>query len=263
MPYASINGQQLHYLDTGGAGPAIVFSHGLLMDHAMFAPQIKALRDHYRVIAWDERGHGLTNDAGAPFSYYDSADDLVGLLDHLGVAQAVFAGMSQGGYLSLRAALRHPQRVRALILIDTQARPEAAETLPMYEQMIGTWVAQGLSDEMAGTIEHIILGAGYARAAAWKEKWKAQRPTNLAQIFHTLASRDDISGELGRIAVPALVIHGDADAAIPLAHAQEMARALPQARLEVIAGAGHASNLTHPEQVTPLIEAFLSRLASH
>ena len=260
MPYAAINGQQLHYLDTGGAGPAVVFSHGLLMDHAMFAPQIKALKDRYRVIAWDERGHGLTNDASAPFSYYDSADDLAGLLAHLGVNQAVLAGMSQGGYLSLRAALRYPALVRALILIDTQAGPEAAETLPAYEQMIHTWATQGLSDGLAATIEHIILGAGYARAEAWKEKWRAVRPANLAQIFHTLASRDDIRGELARIAVPALVIHGDADAAIPLAAAQQMAATLPAATLAVITGAGHAANLTHAEQVTPLIERFLATL---
>lgn len=260
MPYAAINGQQLHYLDTGGAGPAVVFSHGLLMDHAMFAPQIKALKDRYRVIAWDERGHGLTNDASAPFSYYDSADDLAGLLAHLGVNQAVLAGMSQGGYLSLRAALRYPALVRALILIDSQAGPEAAETLPAYEQMIHTWATQGLSDEMAATIEHIILGAGYTGAEAWKQKWRAVRPANLAQIFHTLASRDDIRRELARIAVPALVIHGDADAAIPLAAAQQMAETLPAATLAVIAGAGHAANLTHAEQVTPLIERFLATL---
>lgn len=260
MPYAAINGQQLHYLDTGGAGPAVVFSHGLLMDHAMFAPQIKALKDRYRVIAWDERGHGLTNDASAPFSYYDSADDLAGLLAHLGVNQAVLAGMSQGGYLSLRAARRYPALVRALILIDSQAGPEAAETLPAYEQMIHTWATQGLSDEMAATIEHIILGAGYTGAEAWKQKWRAVRPANLAQIFHTLASRDDIRRELARIAVPALVIHGDADAAIPLAAAQQMAATLPAATLAVIAGAGHAANLTHAEQVTPLIERFLATL---
>ncbi|MDP3858817.1 MAG: alpha/beta fold hydrolase [Stagnimonas sp.] len=260
MPYAAINGQQLHYLDTGGAGAAIVFSHGLLMDHAMFAPQIKALKDRYRVIAWDERGHGLTNDASAPFSYYDSADDLAGLLAQLGVRQAVFAGMSQGGYLSLRAALRHPALVQALILIDTQAGPEAADTLPQYEQLIQTWMAQGLSAEMATTIEHIVLGAGYARAPAWKQKWAAVRPANLAQIFHTLASRDDIRGELSRIRVPTLVIHGEADAAIPLSAAEAMTAALPNARLEVIPGAGHAANLTHPEQVTPLIERFLGSL---
>ena len=81
MPFASINGQQIFYQDSGGDAPAIVFSHGLLMDHEMFAPQVAAFQDSYRCIVWDERAHGRTasDETPAPFSYYDSADDLAGL----------------------------------------------------------------------------------------------------------------------------------------------------------------------------------------
>ena len=122
MPIARVNGQAIAYEDTGGPGPAIVFSHGLMMDHTMFTPQVGALRGRWRCIAWDERGHGGTaGDTLAPFSYYDSADDLAALLAHLGIERAVLAGMSQGGFLSLRCALTHPEIVRALVLIDTQA----------------------------------------------------------------------------------------------------------------------------------------------
>ena len=87
MPIASVNGQNLYYEDTGGRGPALVFSHGLLMDHTMFAPQVQALQGRFRCISWDERGHGQTADPEqcAPFDYYDSADDLAALLEHLGV----------------------------------------------------------------------------------------------------------------------------------------------------------------------------------
>jgi len=128
MPIAHANGQKLYYEDTGGSGPAVVFSHGLFMDHEMFAPQVTALRDRYRVISWDERGHGGTAGADlAPFTYYDSADDLAALLASLGVERAVLAGMSQGGFLSLRAALTHPGIVKGLILIDTQAGVEDPE----------------------------------------------------------------------------------------------------------------------------------------
>jgi 3-oxoadipate enol-lactonase len=137
MPFAQVNGQELYFEDTGGKGPAVVFSHGLLMDQSMFAPQVAALASRYRCISWDERGHRRTaTDTLAPFTYYDSANDLVGLLDHLGVKRAVLAGMSQGGYLSLRCALKHPERVRALVLIDTQAGPEDPAKLPGYKQML-------------------------------------------------------------------------------------------------------------------------------
>ena len=84
MPTANIKGRDIFYTDTGGSGPAVIFSHGLLMDHEMFAPQVTALRGQYRCITWDERGHGLTaTDVLEPFTYYDSADDLAGLLAHL------------------------------------------------------------------------------------------------------------------------------------------------------------------------------------
>ena len=87
MPFAQVNGQNIYYEDTGGRGPAIVFSHGLLMDHTMFEPQIQALQGQYRCISWDERGHGQTADPEhcEAFSYYDSADDLAALLKYLGV----------------------------------------------------------------------------------------------------------------------------------------------------------------------------------
>jgi pimeloyl-ACP methyl ester carboxylesterase len=261
MAYAQVNGQRLYFEDTGGSGPAVVFSHGLLMDHEMFAPQVAALRDRYRVIAWDERGHGQTAGAElAPFSYYDSADDLAALLRHLGIERAVLAGMSQGGYLSLRCALTHPEIVRALVLIDTQAQVEDPAKMPAYEVMLKDWAANGLSDQTAGIIEQIILGAGWPGSATWKAKWKTVQPHNLMACFQTLGSRDDISGKLAQIKVPALVIHGDKDMAITLDRGRALANGLPQAELAVIPGAGHAANLTHAAAVTPLIEKFLASL---
>jgi pimeloyl-ACP methyl ester carboxylesterase len=263
MPFAQINGQELYFEDTGGKHPAIIFSHGLLMDHSMFAPQVTALRSTYRCITWDERGHGRTAaDTLAPFTYYDSADDLVGLLDHLGVKQAVLAGMSQGGFLSLRCALKHRERVRALVLIDTQAGPEDPANMPGYKQMLDVWVSQGLPDSIADTVEQIILGQNWAGAAEWKKKWRGWKAVNLLQCFHTLAERDDLSDEVGKIKAPALVIHGDADAAITLERGQALARSIPGAEFVVIKGGGHASNLTHADQVNPAIEKFLARLGA-
>src|SRR5215469_16926930 len=131
MPMASINGVTLSYTDTGDDAP-VVFSHGYLMDLSMFDPQVAALAPEYRVITWDQRGFGGTRATGA-FTYWDSAADVLGLLDHLGIDQAVLAGMSQGGFLSLRAALLAPQRVRALVLIDSQAGQEDPAVAPAYE----------------------------------------------------------------------------------------------------------------------------------
>src|SRR5580704_7252491 len=261
MPIANVNGQKLYYEDTGGSGPAVVFSHGLFMDNEMFAPQVEALRGRYRCITWDERGHaGTASDTLEPFTYYDSADDLAALLKHLGTERAVLAGMSQGGFLSLRCALTHPEIVRALILIDTQAGCEDPARLEGHMQLANAWATGGLSDEIAGVVESIILGDNWAGAGAWKAKWRQIKPVNMMGCMQTLANRDDVTGKLGGINVPALVIHGDADAAIELPLAQALAAGLASAELVVVPGAGHAANLTHPETVNPAIERFLATL---
>jgi pimeloyl-ACP methyl ester carboxylesterase len=262
MPIAEVNGQRLYYEDTGGAGPPVIFSHGLFMDHEMFAPQVAALQDRYRCITWDERGHaGTAGETLAPFTYYDSADDLAALLGHLGIERAVLAGMSQGGFLSLRCALTHPDVVRALILIDTQAGQENPEALKGHMQLAEAWAAAGqMPDPIASVVEGIILGDNWAGAGAWKAKWKTIQPVNMLGCMNTLATRDDVTGKLGQIKVPALVVHGDADAAIELRLAETLAAGLPDARLVVVPGAGHAANLTHPEVVNPAIAAFLGGL---
>jgi 3-oxoadipate enol-lactonase len=260
MPFAAVNGQRLAYDDTGGSGPVIVFSHGFLMDRSMFVHQVAALREQYRVVTWDERGFGDTVWDGAPFTYWDSAADVLGLLDHLGVERAVLAGMSQGGFLSLRAALTAPDRVRALVLLDSGADVDHPEVLAGYQGMIDTWVTVGPVDELAQGVAGIILG-DEALAATWIAKWKARDHAALREPGATLVGRDDVSGRLGEIGCPALVVHGSADVAITLDRAEAMAAALAGAGpVVVVEGAAHAANLTHPEPVNAAIASFLAGL---
>lgn len=261
MPFAQVNGQHIYYEDTGGDGPVLLFSHGLLMDGSMFAPQVEAFKAQYRCITWDERGHGQTATGTCePFTYYDSADDAVALLRHLGIQSAVFVGMSQGGYLSLRAALRHPEVVQALVLIDTQAMVEDPAKMEGHQVLLQQWLEHGLSDEAAHMIQHIILGQGWSGAAKWHAKWKQAQPGDLMASFTALATRDDISADVGRIAAAALVIHGDDDQAIDVDRAKAMADAMPESRMVLVPGAGHAANLTHPEPVNAAMKEFLAGL---
>ena len=121
MPHAEVNGQRIYFQDTGGDGLPIVLAHGFLMDRSMFEPQIEAFAGEHRLVTWDQRGFGQTEFDSQPFTYWDSADDCLALLDHLQLDRAVIGGMSQGGFVALRAALKAPERVRALILLGTQA----------------------------------------------------------------------------------------------------------------------------------------------
>jgi pimeloyl-ACP methyl ester carboxylesterase len=261
MAYADVNGQRLYYEDTGNENAdVIVFSHGLLMDHEMFAPQVAALQDRWRCITWDERAHGATETTTEDFSYWDSASDLLGLLDHVGVKHAVLAGMSQGGFLSQRAALTAPDRVRALILIDTQSGPEDPQARVAYDQLIETWATSDEApQEILDIVAAIILGDNWSGTPAWQDKWRKVTPDHLRQAYNTLVTREDITPRLSELAIPTLVVHGELDAAIDVPKAQALADALG-GKLEVIQGAGHAANLTHPEPSNQAIEAFLATL---
>jgi 3-oxoadipate enol-lactonase len=260
MSYAEVNGQRIRYDDSGGDGPPVVLAHGFLMDRTMFEPQVRALSGEFRVIVWDERGFGETEFDGKPFTYWDSARDCLGLLDHLGIEQAVLGGMSQGGFVSLRAALVAPERVRGLVLIDTQAGPEDAERLPRYRQMQQTWLQVGPVDELANAIADLILGDPELNAQ-WIAKWRElDRERSMKEPGNCLLGREDISDRLGEISCPAIVFHGTADASIEMELAQALCDGLPDCRALVrVQGAPHAANLTHPNQVNgPLIEFLRS-----
>ena len=258
--FAEIDGQRIHYTDSGGDGPVVILAHGFLMDHEMFEPQVSALAPEFRVITWDERGFGLTEYDGQPFTYWDSARDLLGLMDHLGIDSAVVGGMSQGGFISLRAALTAPDRVQALVLLDTAADVDDADTLAAYGAMVDTWLAAGPAPELLEVIAGIIISDD-AESPRWIAKWAAREPASVEQPSACLLGRDDISDRLGEITCPALVVHGAADAAISMDRAVALADGLSGAdQVVAIDGAGHSANLTHAHLVNPPLMDFLRRV---
>lgn len=263
MPYADTNGIRLYYEDTGGQGTPVVLSHGFFMDREMFAPQVAVLGGKHRIVTWDERGHGDTEDAGEPFTYWDSARDCLGLLDHLGVDRAVLGGMSQGGYLSLRAALLAPERVAGLVLIDTQAGVEDADARAGYEHLFDRWRGEGPSDDLAHTIAGLIINDP-AENDRWVAKWQRRYAGSAARVLdraaRTLLDRDDISDRVAEIRCPALVVHGTDDPAIGVEIGRELCGRLPNCTAMIpVEGAAHAANLTHPEPVNAALRDFLAR----
>ena len=259
MPFADVNGQRLHYEDTGGDGPAVVLSHGFLMDSSMFAAQVAALAPRHRVITWDQRAFGQTEWDGRAFTYWHSADDAVKLLDTLGIQKAVFGGMSQGGFLSLRVALRDPARVRGLVLFASQAGVDPPEVIAGYRQMMETWLTMGPIDPLVEAVAQIILGPR-EHWEPWVTRWRAMPKENLQHPTACLLDRDDITSRLAEIHTPALVFHGTADNAIPMSRAEALAAGLRAGPVVQLAGGAHAANLTHADQVNPALLAFLESL---
>ena len=258
--FAGVGGRRLRYEDTGGAGLPLVLSHGFLMDADMFRPQLEALTGQ-RVITWDQRGHGQTLSTLEPFTYWDSADDLAGLLDLLGVQRAVVGGNSQGGFLSLRFALRHPDRTAGLVLIDTQSGTEDPEKAVQYDLMHDVWTGTGPNDQLLGMVAAIIIGNERPESAEWMERWRRMDPAALTPIYRTLMDRDDVTPRLADVRAPAIVIHGTDDVAIDISLAHALCSGLGDCQgVVAVQGAGHASNLTHPGPVNQAIAGFLASL---
>lgn len=262
MPTVTVNDTPIRYEDSGGDGPAILFSHGFLMDHTMFDAQVAALSADYRCIRWDERGFGDTP-ANGPFSYWDSADDAIAVLDACGVDQAVFVGMSQGGFLSIRAALAHPGRVRALVLIDSCADVDDAETIEGYHGMLAGFTSGDpeVQQAVAAGVSGLILG-DEALAAEWIPRWIANLDKHDLNLAGTaLLSRDDVQPRAAEITCPVLAIHGSDDQAISVDRARLFTDAVADSRgVVVVDGAAHAPNMSHPDIVNAALTDFITSL---
>lgn len=258
MPLATINGQRIHFEDSGGDGPPVVFTHGFLMDLSMFDRQVEALAPEFRVIRWDWRCFGQTEWDGEPFTLWDSAADIVGLLDHLGIQRAVLAGMSQGGFASIRAALAHPDRVKALVLMSTSAHADDEATKGARAQMGEAWSAES---PLLGQLAGMILG-GEDHWEPWVSRWKEVPKERIKGALPALIEREDVFSRLGEITCPALVVHGTADIGIPFSEGEALAAALPRCKgLVRVEGAFHAPNLTHADAVNPPLLEFLRAFA--
>ncbi|MDT7733261.1 MAG: 3-oxoadipate enol-lactonase [Mycobacterium sp.] len=256
MPFAPVNGQRLFFEDGGGDKPVVVFSHGNLMNRWMWAPQIEALRARFRCVLWDQRLHGHTEDDHGLYTYWDSATDLLALMDHLGIDRAALVGHSQGGFVSLRAALLAPGRVTALVLIDTAAVAWPPEALAQMRGIRDGFRTGGPDAVPAGFLD-MLLGDPDLHDD-WLRSWRQQPNDRLADAVGVLMGVDDITARLGEITQPALVVHGEADQPVPLQFGQLLRDALPNAvDLVVVPGAGHTPSLTHADEVNPPLITFL------
>lgn len=261
MQYFEHDGMRFAWRETGRPdGPVVIFSHGFLMDGEMFAPNVEALGDTFRCITWDQRGFGATGPTTRPFTYWTSACDLIALLDHLEVATASLVGMSQGGFISMRATLLEPDRFRALALISTRSGIDEQPVQESFQQLKSEWAANGAAN-VAGHLGSFLLGAN-EHAARWAAKWQKMSAQHFEHPVDALVLRDDITARLDEITHASIVFHGAADVAIDPVHGRELADRLPNCKEFVLVdNAGHTPNLTHAEAVNPKLREFMMRYA--
>jgi len=251
----------IHFHDEG-SGPAVVMAHSLTFDSRMWEAQLPELTKRYRVIRVDVHGHG---GSGAPDRKFDLewvADDLIGLLDRLEITTASWVGHSMGGMIGMRAAIRHPERITRLCLLNTSPRSEAPTTRDLFHQVNES--SRGKPSN-AATVD-FIMGLMFSRAfsadhpdvvAPYREL--LMQPPQVQGIYrtgHAVIWRSDIRDLLGQIEVPAHVLSSDDDKSTPPKFSKDIAEGIPNATLTSVPG-GHMSPVEQADRVTEwLLEAL-------
>jgi pimeloyl-ACP methyl ester carboxylesterase len=265
MAHFSGRGFRIHFVEQGD-GPAVVFAHGFVMDHTMYAAQFEELPSTYRCIAWDMRGHGRSECPPPPWSMQDLVVDLIAFIEDAKAAPCHLVGMSIGGMIALRVAIQREDLLRSLVLIDTSAEVEDPETLARYREFRSAMEAEDGIPEQLG---RDTIGLFYAPSFMEREPEAVEihidRETKLpataaVEGMRVLIDRDTVVDRLGEIRVPTLVIHGELDAAILMERAEQMAAGIPGAELIRVPDAGHTTPLEAPDVVNQALAGFFSRV---
>jgi 3-oxoadipate enol-lactonase len=254
---ADTNGIHTGYTLTGKVGaPTVILSHGLAADLSMWEPQLDVLSRSFSVVCYDIRGHGGSSATPGDYSLALLAQDVIALLDHLGVEKAHYIGLSLGGMIGQYLGAWHGERLSSLALCATTSEApkeswearviEAREigVAPLVEATVDRWVTPEFKREQPELMEKMramVLGTsldGYAGCGA------AIRDMELAAV-------------LGQITVPTLVVAGEADTSTPLPILERIANSIPGAQWVSVANAAHMPTLERPDVCNPALERFL------
>lgn len=261
-----LNDVAINYTERGmPQGLPVVFIHGFPFNHEMWKPQINIMPNNIYVIAYDVRGHGLSDAGDGQFTLELFVDDLIALLDHLHIEKAVLCGLSMGGYIALRTFERHPDRVCGLILSDTKSEPDS-DTAKI---------------KRAGTIKAVkaagvrAFAEDFVKAIFW-EKTFERNPSIITFIKNiicensskgicgtllALASRTDTTAALASIHIPTCIIVGEHDTLTPPSDAQTMHTRITGSELHILPQAAHMSNLENTQDFNERIIPFLKKLS--
>lgn len=261
MPTFRANGVMLYYEDVGH-GPPLVLLHGFALSSEMWQPQRAALQVHFRVITPDLRGMGRSSVPAIGYSMDVYAADVAALLDHLQLERVLLGGMSMGGYVVFAFLRRYRERVRGLILIDTQAHPDDDEMRAKRSALIDKVRVEG-SSAIADTTKMFKQDTHTTQPELVERMATIMQATAVEGIVGALTAmieRPDATSDLQATNVPALVVVGRDDPLTPPVEAEAMQAALPDAELLVLDGAAHAANLEQPDVVNNAIRAWGAKI---
>jgi len=261
---AKIHGIKIHFVSTGApTATPVVLVHGFPFSHAMWEPQLGPLGRQHWTIAYDLRGHGSSAIGDGQYTIEGHVDDLIGLLDHLEIDRSVIVGLSMGGYVTLRALERQPERFRAVVLCDTRSEADDDEGRLKRAGAIADVKREGAAAFAESFVSKVFTAETLKRALPVVETIRgiiaSTDPLSLAGNLLAMAARTDTTASLSSVEVPALILVGEHDSITPPTLSRAMAARIPDAELHVVPAAGHLSNLENPEFFNAKLLDFLGR----
>ncbi len=240
-------------VSVAGDGPFILFLHGIRGNRSNWSSQVDFFSQRWRAAAWDARGYGDSDDYAGPLQFDHFGGDVLRVVEHFGVKKMHLVGLSMGGRIARNVALRFPERLRSLTLVNTT---------PGFDSMSMDEVRRFVTERKTQTPESVrkLLGSR-ARPEAFETLWQSVSATREESYRKTLEASvaQDRGAPIENIRVPTLVVSGDEDVVYPPQLARETARRIPGAELVMIKGAGHLVNLERPGRFNEVLLDFIER----
>jgi len=263
MPRIKVNNISLNYQEQGSGAETILFVHGLLFNHRMFSEQVDALKSDYRCISVDLRGQGESEITRSGYDMDTLTGDIGALIRALDCAPCHFVGLSMGGFIGLRLAIRNPQLLSSLSLLDTTADAEPRENLFKYHLLSYVGRVFGFRP-VIGQLLSIMFAKETLESEScremveyWKQQLASNNRTGSVRAAMGAIKREGVSQQLASINTPTLIMVGDQDVATPVDKSERMHRGIAQSELKIIAGAGHSSCIERAEAVTGALSSFI------
>ncbi|MGL4240009.1 MAG: 3-oxoadipate enol-lactonase [Beijerinckiaceae bacterium] len=260
MPYVQTRGVTLFVTEAGSPdAPPILFSNSLGTTHRMWDEIVAELAIDFRCIRYDTRGHGKSTHDGRAFSIADLADDAVALLDNLGLEAVHFAGLSLGGMTGQALAIRYPDRLKSLTLMATSA---FMPTQTAWNDRAALVRREGTAAIIEATLQRWFtppfIAAGSAALRRVRDEFVAIDREGYAACCEAIGAMD-LRSELSKIKAPTSIIAGRDDPATPVAMMEEIAAAIPGARLAVMPEAAHLLAVEQPAATVEIVRSFISK----
>lgn len=262
MKTFKVNGISVN--DHEGSGKPLVFIHAFPLCSRIWDEQVNFFKDKYRIITYDIRGLGYSNETGDDqFTMEELVNDLFNILDHMKLDKVIACGLSVGGYILLRALVRDQKRFESVILSDTKSEAENNESILDRSEMILALKSGKRDEVLEGLLKKLISNKSYQNESLKSfvrtmMSWMDVK--GITAVILAIATRTNTFFQLKNINIPAMIIAGKEDLLTPPINSFNLKNNLKNARMKIIPEVGHLSNMEAPEEFNKIIESFLLTL---